>query len=171
MLCKAMKPLGSHWWNSLRSAADLIAKYHINKTRTFSPCSTYQQGFCLITPCVGEESRHCCITHWPEQGKPLHMFLLMCVYTLQTELLNQLLWFCGGDKGIRVGWLCHRGKKRAFNILMSDLSLGVHANLFDGHTSLDVQNYYSQVSPNHKSTLESITVVSLSIFHFKYILL
>lgn len=59
----------------------------------------------------------------------------------------------------------------AFNILISNFFLGIHASLFDGHISLDMQNYYSQVSTNHKSILENIIVVSLSILHFKYILL
>lgn len=36
----------------------------------------------------------------------------------------------------------------AFNVLMSNAFLGILANLFDSHISIDMQNYYSQVSTN-----------------------
>lgn len=59
-----------HWGVIGRTALEVLPtrlqSITLTKQDFFSPCSAYQQGFCSVTLCVGEESRHCCITHWPE---------------------------------------------------------------------------------------------------------
>lgn len=40
----------------------------------------------------------------------------------------------------------------AFSLLTSNFFLGFHANIFDGHINLDIEDYYSQLRTNHKST-------------------
>lgn len=146
-----------HWGVVGRAASKALLTWLqsiiLTKQDFFSPLLSPLVEFLLNhSMCVGEQSRRCCITHWSEYGKCFHMFFIMCVYTLQTELLNQMLWTSNSDKGSELDCLCHREeKKNGFSLLTSNFFLGFYTNIFDGHISLDKGDDNSQVSTNNRS--------------------
>lgn len=114
MLCKAMIPLGVIGEAASEGLLTWLQSIPLTKTGLLFPLLNLPAGFLLDHSLCGRGIQtllHYSLA-WTGKASP-YVFPNVCVHITNwtSELLNQLLWFSGSDKGIRLSWLCHRERK------------------------------------------------------------